>query len=190
MEDLLKIKANSDIFLNTRVLNIGNKLELSLIKHDLLEAEAGCYFINSRSEELRSQIPGAHVKSEEEAKNKLLNYTMEMGSFVSIFYSIRIKPHGIPVGYVLLNTPRSMNGLGEWSMDFWIHENYRRRKYVYASIITILDYLQEMNVKLVFAMVEENNKKCINLLEKVGFGFLHEHINQNRNILLYGIKLQ
>ncbi len=189
MADKVHLKANPDIFHKLKTLSVGDIFTISTINPLQFEAEAMAYLAISSSLEIKSEIPGAYVSDIKQARKKLMEYIDRMLVYDSILYCIRLKSNNIPVGYILLNSPVSQNGLNEWSLDFWLIQNLRRKQVMVSSLERVLDHMQNMEIKGVYVMVERDNKDCRKLIEKFGFGYINTHLNSGKYILTYGIRL-
>ena len=156
---------------------------------NLYESEVRLYYLNcsKKDEELFRWLPSVCVSSSEEAEAKLNNLIDGMLFKRSITYCIRPKELQIPVGYIVLNSPRAETGLNDWSIDFWMVKAYRGQGIMKGCLNNVLVYLQKMQVPVVKALVEKENIATIKLLQKLGFGFVNEERGSNR--LLFAIRL-
>ena len=184
-----EIKANTNIFERLKIIDVADMLTLSPINPGRLETEANFYLINSSNLALKNILPGAYVKDIKEAKKNVMEFIDRMIAYDSILYCIRLKESNVPIGYILLNSPLSQNGLNEWSIDFWLNENYRGKKIMASSLMQLLGHMQQMEIKIAYAMVDKDNFKSKSLIEKFGFSFINENENSGRHLMLYGLRL-
>lgn len=183
-----RYKANAEIFTKTKFLiDVPESIILTPILLENLEAETTFYLLNSCEEDIKLNLPNAYAISIEQAQQRIDNIITGTGLSRCLFYCIRIKGQNIPIGYILLNSPLANTGLGEWSIDFWLNKTYRNKKVMTACIHAILKYMRDMEIKLVYALVYDENTASIRVLEKIGFGY-----SQNKKIdmrRVYGISL-
>ncbi|OQY94694.1 MAG: hypothetical protein B6D37_07520 [Sphingobacteriales bacterium UTBCD1] len=141
MPYLETIKANSDVFEKIKIINVQNKYVLKPIIPDMLDAEAMIYMLNAQSDGVKEFLPGAYVSNQNEAKAKLPEHIIRMVSYVGILYCIRPIDEQMPIGYIMLNSPKSNTGIPDWTIDFWMNNRYRRHGILAASLSELLQHL-------------------------------------------------
>lgn len=158
-----------------------------------IEAEAHYYKLNSNDSLVKKFLPGAFVENDADAVLKIINYKREFVQKKAIVFCIATLESKIPVGYIISNAPQKRiflddeDGLGEWSIDFWITSKARSRGIMKASLNNVLVYLTKMKVKLLFAYCSKQNTSAIKLLLKLGFSVVES--TSNNEMFKLGVKL-
>ena len=184
MPYLQELQADTDIFEKLKLINVQDKYTLTPINFEALEIEATVYLLLCTDEDVIKHLPFVCVNGEEEVKQKLLWYIDKMIKYESILYCIRAVDDKIPVGYILINSPLSTEGIGKWSLDFWVHKEYRNYGLARACLSEVLTYMQTVNIEEVYSAVNNNNPIAINVLDFFGFK-LERAINDSRNLYTY-----
>lgn len=184
-----KLKCNHEIFDKKHTIEVGPNIVLKPIFEESLEAEAEFYLRNSNNELIKKYLPFAYVENIQQSKSKLLYFIKETILLkTSLLYCIRITDGQIPmvpIGYVSLESPLSPNGLNEWSINFWLNESMKGKNIMVASVHKSLEFLRDFNVTKVKAIVDKENVKSRNLLNKLNFEI--EHIVSDK--IIYNINL-
>ncbi|MCL4392935.1 GNAT family N-acetyltransferase [Patescibacteria group bacterium] len=81
---------------------------------------------------------------------------------------------------VLLKTKQK-----ESEIDIYIHRNYRNKGIGQIILKTIIEYTKYINVDTIHLKVRKNNKKAINLYQKIGFS----QTKQIKNSIIFNKKL-
>lgn len=182
-----QLKGNSEIFEKIRFIQVPEAYVLKPIIPELLEGEAMFYMINTNVPDVKKFLPLVVAETLEDANEKLTNYALRMMVKHSILYCIRPRNNQIPLGYIHLNSPISTTGINEWSVDFWLGITGRGIGLMSASLVHLLNYLEENQVPVVKALVDKENIACIRVLERVGFTFQNEDAEGKR--FLYSVVL-
>lgn len=177
-----KLKCNPIFFEKKFTIEIGPNIVLKPIFEELIEIEAQFYLLNSKNDEVKKYIPFAYVDNEEEAVEKMLNYVRDTILLkTSILYCIRITDGQIPmmpIGYINLESPLSPNGLNEWSINFWLSKHYQGKNIMATSVYKCLNFLKELEISKIKAIVDIDNNKSIHLLNRLNFEV--EHISSDK----------
>lgn len=170
----VKLKCNPIIFEKKIIINVDEQFVLKPIFENSIELESKFYLKNCSGEKIKKYLPNAYVENEEQAKEKLLEFISNTILFkTSILFCIRTVKEQFPIGYINLESPLSFNGLGEWSIDFWLAEQMEGRNIMITSIYYCLNSLKEYDISIVKAVVDEDNLKSRSLLEKLDFEIEH-----------------
>jgi RimJ/RimL family protein N-acetyltransferase len=183
------IRADSNIF-SFKPIPVQENFLLRPIsaKPEIFDAEVQFYKMNSQSEEVRRFLPGAFADSVDVAKEKLVQL-IQKGIFKgTVTYCICEKGYPSPLGYICLNSPLVPSGYNTWTIDFWSGETMRGKALMTVSVHTLLGYAQENAIEEVKALVDPENQKAINVLERAGFGFLGQEPEEERRYI-YGVRL-
>lgn len=184
-----RIKCDPKIFDKKYTLQVGPNLVLKPIFEEMIDAEAEFYLRNSKNELVKKYIPFAYVENIEQSKDKLLEYIKDTIMLqTSLLYCIRITDGQIPmipIGYVSMESPLSPNGLEEWSINFWLSETMTGKNIMVASVNTCLGFLKDFSVSKVKAIVDKENIKSRNLLNKLNFKI--EHVVSDK--IIYNLNL-
>ncbi|WP_291123024.1 GNAT family N-acetyltransferase, partial [Flavobacterium sp. UBA6046] len=168
-----KLKCNPEIFEKKFSIEVGPNIILKPIFEELVKMESKFYLLNSKNEKVKKYIPFAYVEDEDSALNKINQFIMDTIAFkTSILYCIRITDGQIPmmpIGYINLESPLSPNGLNNWSLNFWLSEHYQNKNIMVASVFNCLNFLKEMGVTTIKAIVDDDNFRSIKLLTKLDF---------------------
>ncbi|HLP49757.1 MAG TPA: GNAT family protein [Chitinophagales bacterium] len=165
-------KADEVIFLEPIVIDVGS-IVLTFPNPNLVEQEAAIYYANSCDEELKRRMPGAYVDSIKNAEQKLKEFISRTLLRQDLLLCIRPKTTGIPIGYIVINSPISSTGLKDWSVDFWMGPAFQNRKLMKPCLNNVLSFLQKMKVPLVKALVDSDNIRSIKIL--TGLNFIYQH---------------
>ncbi|MES2266152.1 MAG: GNAT family protein [Bacteroidota bacterium] len=183
------IRADSNIF-SFKPIPVQENFLLRPIsaKPEIFDAEIEFYKINSQSEEVRRFLPGAYADTVEEAKEKLV-LLIQKGVFKgAVTYCICEKGYPAPLGYICLNSPLIPSGYNTWTIDFWSGETMRGKALMTVCVHTLLGYAQENAIEEVKAIVDPENQKAINVLERAGFVYLSQEAEGERRYI-YGVRL-
>jgi len=182
------LKADNELFEKIRFISVGEEIILKPTLIEVFDQEAAMYLLNSKTAKVKKYLPSIHVETIEEAKKKLLSFSEKMLLRGSILYGIRQRKMQAPMGYIHINTPLMSTGLNCWTVDFWLGENAQGNGLMTASLHYVLKYLQNYDVSEVKALIHSDNTKSINVIERLGFGKIHQEEGGERR-LLYGISL-
>lgn len=181
-----RIQANPDIFEKIKIINVFNGLTITPINYNLIDLESEIYLLNSYDSDVKKYLPNAFVENLKEAKDKLLEYLKKTTFFDSILYCIRME--NIPIGYISLNSPLSNTGLNNWSIDFWINKDYRKKGIMIASLHKTILHMKSMDILGVLMSISHDNYPSISLAQKLGFTIINNDRKNNGG--LYALRLQ
>jgi RimJ/RimL family protein N-acetyltransferase len=172
-----KLKCNPIFFDKKFTIEIGPNLVLKPIFDEEIEIESKFYLLNSKNEEIKKFIPFAYVDNEEQAFERMSNYITDTILLkTSILYCIRITDGQIPmlpIGYINLESPLSPHGLNEWSINFWLSKHFQGKNIMVTSVYKCLNFLKELEISTIKAIVDIDNNKSISLLNKLDFEVEH-----------------
>jgi RimJ/RimL family protein N-acetyltransferase len=181
-----RYKSSLDIF-NFVAIKLPSGFLLTPVKFDIIDQEATIYLANSKDELVKKYLPNAYPANINDAKSKLLENTQRQQLRQGVFFCIRPVEAPMPIGYILLNSPISGSGLGEWSLDFWINKRYRKKGIMTICLNRILDYMQKMEVPGIVATIYPENLASAKTLKKTGF--VYRHSNRSSGQDLYAQRL-
>lgn len=164
-----ELQADIDIFENLKIIDVQGKFIISPIIFDALQSEALAYFSLCNDEDVKKYLPNTVVKNEVEAKQKLLLYIDKMIAYQAILYCIRPVRDNLPIGYILVNSPLSTDGIGSWSLNFWLYKEYRNHGIMKACLSELMTHMQQMDVEDVFIDVDPRNLVALNIMDYFGF---------------------
>jgi RimJ/RimL family protein N-acetyltransferase len=183
-----QIKADSEIFEKIRFISVDERYILKPIMPEIIENEAMFYKINSGDERMKKYLP-AYYADDSETSEKHLHDLIQRSLFrQSILYCIRDKNQPFPIGYLNIISPLSPTGLNDWSVDFWMGKIAEGKGHMSASLNKLLDYMATMKIETVKALVDKDNIRSINVLEKVGFQMLNIEKGGLRLLMSVNIK--
>ena len=129
----------------------------------------------SRSPRIKKYLPNLDLSSNEAIAKYFTTFCMKTEMGLEFGYSIKMVKHGDVgyMGFIFVHTPalneRAIN-FPHWTLDFCIFEGLEGRSFMRGSLIHVLKLLKEqMNVPDVFAIVDEDNERCLKLMEKLPF---------------------
>ena len=113
-------------------------------------------------------LPGLGFDDEESTKNHLKGYLFQTENQLGVAYFIRLK--NIPIGLVHVDTPlynKKVIGKAIWTISFFIAEPFENQGIMYNAVLRVLNEMKNaMNAKVVYALVDQDNKDCISFLGK------------------------
>ena len=173
-----KYKTDTDMFDKIPFIKIG-QIMLRSIYPDKIEIEAKFYHIISCDPLIKRYLPGAYTENVEQAINKVEEYINRTLSGASVLFCIARTDDKKPIGYILCNSPITnyqdrQDRIGDWTIDFWLHTSVRGHGIMTQSIIHLLDHMQKMQIPKVYAYVQKENLKSINVLTKCGMKIVDE----------------
>ena len=113
-------------------------------------------------------LPNLGFKDKESTQKRLEGFIIKTEAQLGVTYVIRY--NNMPMGMVFVNTPlynKKTINLSIWTIDFYISEMLEHKGIVYNSILRVLYEMKTaMNAKVVYALVDQDNHDCINLIGK------------------------
>ena len=113
-------------------------------------------------------LPNLGFTDEEATKKRLEGYLLKTENQLGVTYVIRLK--NFPIGMIFVNTPlynKKSIGKAIWTIDFFISEQFEHKGIVYNAVLRVLDEMKNaMGAKIVYALVDQANSDCINLIGK------------------------
>lgn len=121
--------------------------------------------------DLRKYLPGMDLSTKESAQSFFFKLVQLSEWGQQFGYTIRIG--SIVVGLVFINTPdynKNSIGFDGWTIDFATFPKFQRKHIMSGVLPHILAFLKNtLNVDTLYAVVNQENYKCINLLTKACF---------------------
>ena len=81
--------------------------------------------------------------------------------------------NGIIVGMIFINTPafnKTSMGMNEWSLDFFVFAPFEGQGFMQIALPRMMMFLQKnIGVKTFYLLIDEDNKRCINLISRFPF---------------------
>jgi RimJ/RimL family protein N-acetyltransferase len=183
-----QIKADTEIFEKIRFVSVDERYVLKPTIPKLIDNEAMFYMINSKSAGVKKYLPLVFADNPEDAKKKLLDFVNRTIFRQSILYGIRDKNQPFPIGYIHIVSPLSPTGLNDWSVDFWMGEIAEDKGHMTASLNSLLNYMETMQIETVKALVDIDNIASIKVLDKVGFQALNFEQEGQRILMAINLK--
>lgn len=123
------------------------------------------------SPDIRKYLPGMDIYTEDSAKKYFEKYIIGTELGLKLGYTIR---YGTGVcGFVFVITPdynKITCGINQWMIDFAMFKIFEGKGLMKTALFQILYFLKyELKINGVFATIDDENKKCINLLSKFNF---------------------
>lgn len=122
----------------------------------------------ANSDKINRFLPNLGFKDKESTQKHLIGYIMKTEAQLGVTYFIRY--NNIPIGMIFVNTPiynKKAINLAIWTIDFFISEMLEHEGIVYNSILRVLNEIKTvMNAKVVYALVDQDNHDCINVIGK------------------------
>lgn len=181
-----RYKSTLEIF-NFVAIKLPSGFLLTPVKISLIDQEAISYLETSKDELVKKYLPNVYPTDIHDAKLKLIENTQRQELRQGVFFCIRPVEAPMPIGYVLLNSPISGSGLGEWSLDFWINRRFRKNGIMTTCINRILDYMQKMEVPGIVANIYPDNLASAKTLKRTGF--VYRQTNKDSGQDLYAQRL-
>ena len=183
-----ELKADYVIFEKMMFIKVRDSHVLKPIMADKFDAEVTMFLKNSNTEGVKKYLNSIYVSNEEEAREKINNFMLKTIYKASLFYCIRPVEIQVPIGYIHMNSPITESGLNAWTVDFWMSDKFTGKNIMTLSLGYMLEYLQKNKVPEVIALVDEENKPSIRVLQKLGFRLDHKE-NGGAERLFFVIKL-
>jgi RimJ/RimL family protein N-acetyltransferase len=160
---------------------------LRSIYPDQIEIEAKYYHLISCDSLVKKYLPGAYTENEEQALIKINEYIHRTLSGASVLFCIARTDDKKPIGYILCNSPilnfhNSNERVGNWTIDFWLHQGIRGKGIMSVCIMNILDHMQKMQIPKVFAYTDKENIESIRVLQKCNMKIVDETIDDKMYI--------
>lgn len=190
------LDCNLDIFRDSINIDCGNEISITGLfgRDDLIDIEAEMYFNLANNKEYLKYSLGYYVSSKEEALNKIIGCLM--GKMTHLRFMLCIRYKNIPMGYITINSPLlEENDVKEWSISYFIGEQYSKKNIMTASLFNILPLLNKYEIKKVVTIIEEGNVASIKVMEKLHPYFKHVGISKDsrgftkENLHMYEVNL-
>lgn len=175
---LSKYKADNRMFDEIPTINLGQFMLRSIYPNNL-KLEAKFYYKISCDPLVKKYLPGAYVESEEEALIKIEEYVHRTLSGASVLFCVANSANKFPFGYILCSSPimnyiDSEERIGDWTIDFWMHELNRGKGIMTFAVQNALAHMQSMQIPKVLAFTDKSNEKSMRLLEKCSMKIIGE----------------
>ena len=120
----------------------------------------------ANTDKIKRFLPGLGFTNDVECKKRLKGYLYKTEQQLGVTYVIRYNNN--PAGMIFVNSPlynKQTINLSIWTIDFFIWEKMEHNGIMYNSILRVLNEMKTaMGAKYVYAMVDQDNTDCINLL--------------------------
>ena len=127
--------------------------------------------IAKEDSDLRKYLPGMDLSTKESTQSFFFKLVQLSEWGQQFGYTIRLG--SIVVGLVFINTPdynKNSIGFDGWTIDFATFPMFQRKHMMSGVLPHILAFLKNtLNVDTLYAVVNQENYKCINLLTKACF---------------------
>lgn len=140
--------------------------EISLVPFDMTRIVEACAFADlANKPKIRRFLPGLDFSSVEATTKTLLDLVFKTENGKGFAYLVRQKD--APLGMVIVNTPPynlETLHLPVWTIDFFLIEEAEHMGLMKQCIIRILTLVKKMGVQNLYAIVDNSNQDCKNLL--------------------------
>ena len=123
------------------------------------------------SPKIKMFLPNLNLSTQEEVAETFINLCMKTELGFQFGYTIKMK--NAYLGLILINTPyynKNAIKFPHWTIDFCLFSCCEKRGIMRASIIRILQFLKcELNVKHLYAYVDEHNFDCLKFMSNICF---------------------
>lgn len=133
------------------------------------------YAFAEQSPRIKKYLPNLDLSSPEAIAKYFTLLCKKTEMQLEFGYSIKMNKYGDIgyMGFIFVHTP-SLNQMSinfpQWTIDFCLFEMFEGKSFMRTSIIRVLETLKNvMGVKNVFAIVDEDNAKCLKFLENLPF---------------------
>lgn len=143
-----------------------------------------------QSPRIKKFLPNLDLSSVDNMRKYFANICKKTELGYEFGYAIKMNSAGDNgvIGFIFVHTPSENQfaiGFPEWTIDFCLFEPLEGKGIMKTSIIRVLNVLKsDLNVNAVYAIVDENNTKCIKLLSLLPFDsqkdILVDHATGNR----------
>lgn len=127
------------------------------------------------SPRIKKYLPNLDLSSSEAIAKYFSVYCKKTEMGLEFGYAIKLNKYGDvgTIGFIFVHTP-SLNEVAinfpQWTIDFCLFEPLEGKAIMRTSILRVLEMLKNtLNVKAVFAIVDEDNAKCLNLIKNLPF---------------------
>ena len=175
---------------------IGDSFYLQVFNPDEIPTYAlmfTAFFDNERTSRYLPQLNfgGDKKKMEDFFTNQCRKVILGLGIPYVILYN-----QGV-IGFIFLTSPEGGTAFKKWTIDFVIAEPFEGKGIMTVALNNIFYYLKrDIHVSELYAIVKDDNKRCVNLLDKLDFkrqidhGFSWEQNYSKEKPLLYMIDLE
>ena len=120
----------------------------------------------TNTDKIKRFLPGLGFSNEDSCRKRLMGFMHKTEKQLGVTYVLRY--NNIPIGMVFVNTPlynKKTINLAIWTIDFYISEMMEHHGIMYNAVVRVLNEMKTvMSAKYVYAMVDQDNTDCINLL--------------------------
>lgn len=132
------------------------------------------------SPDIKKYLPNLDLSSPEAIGKYFLNFAQKTELGYEFGYSIKMGDDGY-MGFIFIHTPalneKAIN-FPHWSIDFCLFDFFRGQGIMTQTLARVLFILKtQMNVREVYAYVDEDNEKCLNLLSRLPFDIQPETLS-------------
>lgn len=139
-----------------------------------------------QSPRIKKYLPNLDLSSLEVMRKYFANLCKKTELGYEFGYAIKMNSAGDNgvIGFIFVHTPDENQyaiGLPEWTLDFCLFEPLEGKGIMRNAILRILNMLKnELHVSDVYAVVDENNGKCIKLLHLLTFDCQKDKLVDNQ----------
>lgn len=143
-----------------------------------------------QSPRIKEFLPNLNLSSVEDMRKYFANICKKTELGYEFGYAIKMKSAGdsAVIGFIFVHTPSENEfaiGLPEWTIDFCLFEALEGKGIMRNSILRVLNVLKtDLNVSNVYAIIDENNTKCLKLISQLPFDrqndILVDHLTGNQ----------
>lgn len=128
-----------------------------------------------KSPRVKKYLPNLDLSSTEAIAKYFSIYCQKTEMGLEFGYAIKMNKYGDAgtIGFIFIHTP-GLNQVAinfpQWTIDFCLFEPLEGKAIMRTSILRVLDTLKNsMGIKNVFAIVDEDNTKCLRLMSNLPF---------------------
>lgn len=140
-----------------------------------------------KSPRVKKYLPNLDLSSTEAIAKYFSIYCQKTEMGLEFGYAIKMNKYGDAgtIGFIFIHTP-GLNQVAinfpQWTIDFCLFEPLEGKAIMRTSILRVLDTLKNsMGIKNVFAIVDEDNTKCLRLMSNLPFDLQPDNLTDPTN---------
>lgn len=113
-------------------------------------------------------LPTLDFSSPDKVKDYMISTCLATELGAKFNYLITVEH--IPAGMFIISTPYANNkslGYNHWTMDFFLFEMFEGQGVMSIALTRMLFHLKNIGVDNIRLIVDQNNKRCLNLIDKL-----------------------
>lgn len=167
-------KCNISLFTTFVKMDIGKGIMVRNISLENFDLECSHFYKIANQKSVDKYLPDLFFKDESSAKLALIEILRSTELRQRVIYVICDSQNYLPYGYILLSSPNTtLRGtkekIGEWSIDFWLHEKAQGIGIMPYTLSNFFQRLKSFGIQTLFAFSDNSNSPSKKVLNKLNF---------------------